>query len=67
MTNPGLNVDIHVLSSCYVLHMRFINLLRKAMKGVFLDVSKAFDKVWHEGILHKLRENGISDKLLNTV
>ena len=36
-------------------------------RGVFLDISKAFDKVWHKGLLHKLKENGISGKLLNTV
>ena len=36
-------------------------------RGVFLDISKAFDKVWHKGLLHKLKENGILGKLLNTV
>ena len=30
--------------------------------GVFLDVSKAFDKIWHDGLLHGL--NGISGNLL---
>ena len=28
-------------------------------RGVFLDISKGFDKVWHEGLLLKL-VNGIS-------
>jgi hypothetical protein len=31
---------------------------------VFLDVPKAFDRVWHKGLLHKLKNNGIDGKLL---
>ena len=31
---------------------------------VFCDVSKAFDKVWHKGLMFKLRQNGIEGKLL---
>ena len=33
--------------------------------AVFLDISKAFDKVCHEGILFKLKCNSISGSLLN--
>ena len=32
--------------------------------AVFLDISKAFDKVWHEGVIFKLKCNGISGNLL---
>ena len=33
-------------------------------RGVVLDISKAFDKVCHEGLLLKLNQNGISGNLL---
>ena len=28
------------------------------IRGVFLDISKVFDKAWHEGLVFKLKENG---------
>ena len=37
------------------------------MSSVFLDISKAFDKVWHEGPIFKLKQNGISANLINLV
>ena len=30
------------------------------VRGVFLDISKAFDKAWYDGIISKLTQNGIS-------
>ena len=31
---------------------------------VFCDISKAFDRVWHKGLLFKLKQNGIEGALL---
>lgn len=36
----------------------------KEIRVVFCDISKAFDRVWHRGLLHKLANLGISGSLL---
>ena len=35
------------------------------VRSIFLDIAKAFVKVWHDGIIFKLTQNGISGNLLN--
>ena len=37
------------------------------VRGVFLDMSKAFNKVWHEGLIYKLRRVGITGEVLALV
>ena len=47
--------------------MNFIRLSwtkNKITQGVFLDVSAAFDKCWHKGLLAKLKQNKVEGKLL---
>ena len=39
----------------------------KEIRVVFLDISKAFDKVWHDGLLFKLNKFGVSGKLLEWI
>ena len=35
------------------------------IRGVFLDISKAFGLVWHEGLLHKLETYDVKGEVLN--
>ena len=38
-----------------------------ATRAVALDISKAFDRVWHVGLLHKLKSCGISGEIIGLV
>ena len=38
---------------------------RTTTQIIFFDISKAFDKVWHQGLIHKLSATGIRGQLLN--
>ena len=35
------------------------------VRGTFLDISKDFNKVWHEGLIFQFKQNGISGDLLH--
>ena len=55
-------------SSCQLSHLYhlFCKALddKKEVRIVFCDISKAFDRVWHNGLIYKLKKIGISGKLL---
>ena len=38
-----------------------------ATRAVALDISKAFDRVWHAGLLHKLKLYGISGQIFGLI
>ena len=38
-----------------------------ATRAVAIDISKAFDRVWHAGLLHKLKFHGISGQIFGLI
>ena len=60
---PGDSCINQLLSTTHEIYKSFDDGLE--VRSVFLYISKAFDKVWHEGVIFKLKQNGISGDLKN--
>jgi hypothetical protein len=56
---------IQQFPSWYIIHEIYYAFEKgHELRAVFLDISKAFDKVWHRGLLAKLQSIGINGPLL---
>ena len=59
---PGDSCINQLLSITHEIYQSFDDSLE--VRAVFLDISKAFDKVWHKSPIFKLKQNCISGKVL---
>ena len=60
---PGDSCINQLLSIAYDICTSFDNGLE--VRSDFLDITKAFDNVWHEGLIFKLKQSGIFGELLH--
>jgi hypothetical protein len=65
--NPAFFPGIQRIHQLLEINNSFLNSLenKEANCFVFCDFSKAFDKVWHQGLLHKMKAYGITGKLID--
>ena len=59
---PGDSCINQLLSITHEIFISFDDGLE--VRSAFLDISNAFDKVWYEGLIFKLKQNGISSEFL---
>ena len=63
--SPGDSTAYQLVSLVHFINEFFDN--GQEIRTVFLDISKAFDKTWHEGLLFKLRQLGIDGSFLKWI
>ena len=61
---PGDTTTNQLLYLLDEIHQAFDSTKSLEVRTVFLDTSKAFDKVWHDGFIFKLKQNDILGNVL---
>ena len=61
---PGDSCISQLLSVTQEIHKSFNCNPSEDVRGMFVDIFKAFDKVWHEGLIFKLKTYDVERKLI---
>ena len=61
---PGDSCAAQLLSITHEIYKSFDYNSSLDVREAFVDISKAFDKVWHDGLILKLQTYGIDGNLL---
>ena len=61
---PGDSCIHHLISITHEIYASFDANPSLEGRGIFLDILKAFDRVWHEGLIYKIKYMGVKGDLL---
>ena len=65
--HPGDSSIYQLLAITHDIFFSFDSTPSLETRGIFLDISKAFDRVWHDGFFFKLKQNDVSASLLQLI
>ena len=63
----GLLDQLVIFSQLYLIEFARAFNRSRATRAVALDISKAFDRVWHAALLHKLESYGIAGQIYDRI
>ena len=64
---PGDSCLPQLLEVSHGIFLNFVCNATLETEGAFLDISKTLDRVWHDGLLFKLKQNGVSGNLFQLI
>ena len=64
---PSDSCIYQMLAITHAIFLKFDSNPSLETRRVFLDISKAFDRVWYDGFLFKLKQTGVSGNLLRLI
>ena len=64
---PGYSCIHQLITIAHNIFIKFDANPFLEVRGIFLNLSKAFDRVWHKGLIHKLKNNGIDGNFLSLI
>ena len=62
---PGDSCANRLVSIKHEIYQSFADVFK--IRCPFLDISNAFDKVWHNGVIYKVKQYAIADNFLDTL
>ena len=65
--HPGDSCVHQLISIVHDIYNAFDSNPSLEVSGVFLDIFKAFDRMWHKGLLYKVKCMGIDGNFLKLV